>query len=384
MNLPRPVIIGCRTTDFPKEQLEKIKSLNPLGMIIFAEACKSGPEKIKQVIKQFRDTVGRQDAPILIDNEGGFVYRFKKEFDEAWRQPPKPSVFGEIALIDINDAKRATFLNSQLIAFDLRSVGITVNCAPVLDVVSEETYDGDITSGEKKLHATSAKMKTRCFSDNVNIVIALGKASADGYIDQGVVPIIKHIPGLGRAKADTHYNECRIDHSFDTLSKQDFESFKALNDYPVAMTAHVKFTKIDENNSVTVSKKIIQEVIRDYIGFKGLIVADTVEMNAIWPEGFNEKKRDNFGMCLPLPGTMKKISQMALNAGVDILLHSACSDDFGHVVELLEASPNYTEKEFKRSISLISPNEPGKFNKFKAESELENILHKYQNLGIDI
>lgn len=384
MSLPRPVIVGCRTQDFPQKQLDFFKQLNPYGLLLFGEPCEGGPKVIKHVIKQFRDAVGRPDAPVLIDNEGGKVYRFKKEFGYDWHVAPKASDFVKIAKQNLKDAKRATYLNAQLIANDMHDVGVTINCAPILDVISDDTFDAGSVPEGADLHATSSDMISRSFGKNVDVVIELGKAMADGLIDQGVVPIIKHIPGLGRAKADPHYSECPVDQDFDQLAKQDFTPFKALNHYPLAMTSHAVYTAIDHENSATLSNTVIDQVIRNHIGFKGVIIADTLEMNAVWPEGFDESKRDNFGMCLPLPNTMTKLATRALDAGIDLILHSACSDDFNYVIELLEASPPMTQRHYKWIHNHMTPKSAQPFDKQATLDELNNIiaLHTNNNLKI--
>lgn len=380
MSLPRPVIVACRSTSFKAEELKAFKELNPYGLLLFNETCEGGPEAITHVIKQFRDTVGRDDAPVLIDNEGGLVYRFKEKFGHGWRQAPKASDFAKIATQNLEDAKRAAFLNAQLIAHDMRAVGVTVNCAPVLDVISDDTFDAGSVPKESNLHATSSDMISRAFGSDVDTVITLGRAMADGLINQGVVPIIKHIPGLGRAKADPHYSECRVDHSFDQLAKQDFAPFKALSHYPASMTSHAIYTAIDHENSATLSNTVIDQVIRNHIGFKGVIIADTLEMNAVWPEGFNSAKRDRFGMCEPLPGTMSKLAQKALSAGVNLLLHSACSDNFDFVIELVEASAPMTEKQYKWIHNLMTPKPIQPFDQQVVLEEFNTIMAKHTNL----
>lgn len=378
MSLPRPAIVACRATSFSKKELEAFKELNPYGLLLFNETCEGGPQAITHVIDQFKNAVGRDDIPVLIDNEGGLVYRFKEEFGHGWRHAPRASEFAKIAERNLDDAKRVTYLNAQLIAYDMRAVGVTVNCAPVLDVLSDDTFDAGSVPKESNLHATSSDMISRSFGHDVDTVITLGRAMADGLIDQGVVPIIKHIPGLGRAKADPHYSECRVDHSFDALAKQDFAPFKALNHYPASMTSHAIYTAIDHENSATLSNTVIDQVIRNHIGFKGVIIADTLEMNAVWPEGFDTTKRDRFGMCLPLPGTMGILSQKALDAGIDLLLHSACSDNFDFVVELLENAPPMSEKHYQWVHHHMSPKPIQAFDKKAAEEELTQILSSYQ------
>ncbi len=377
MSRPRPIIVACRDTSLSDQQIATFKKYNPYGLLIFNETCAGGPEAIQHVIRQFKEAVGRDDAPVLIDNEGGLVYRFKGKFGHGWRHAPKASVFADIATKNLKDAKRANYLNAQLIAYDMRQVGVTVNCAPVLDVLTDDTFDEGSVPGENHLHSTSADIISRSYGYDADIVAQMGQMMADGLIHQGVIPIIKHIPGLGRAKADPHYSECRVDHSFEQLAAQDFAPFKALSHYPMAMTAHTIYTAIDDKECATLSNKVIDDVIRHYIGFKGVLVADTLEMNAIWPEGFNSEKRDRFGMCEPLPGTMAFLAQKSLEAGIDLLLHSGCSDNFDFVIELLEATPAMSEENYIWMHEKMQPNDIQPFDPHQALTELNNILDQY-------
>lgn len=371
MSFFRPVIIGCRTENFTDEQLEVFSELKPLGMIVFSEPCEYGKDAVNHVVKQFINAVGNQNAPILIDNEGGRVNRFNPEYGFAWREVPSPELFANIAKQDLNKAKEAVFLNAQLIAYDMREVGVNVNCAPVVDVLTDDTFVGQ----EKRngLHATSGDMKSRMFGNNVDVVTALGRAYCKGLMHQGVVPIIKHIPGYGRVIADPHYTITRVDHSLEELEKQDFVPFKQLSDMPCAMTGHVLYSAIDSEYSSTISPKVLK-VIRENIGFRNLIITDAIEMNSIAPELFDERKQDKFGMNLPKKGTIAKITKASIDAGCDLVLHCDCSRDFSHTVEALEAVAPMEEQQFKRVSGLLTVPDIQEFDKELAIKKLNRII----------
>ena len=202
----RPVIVGCRTDNFPPEQLAAFTAYRPFGMIVFQEPCRAGPDAVRHVVRQFRQATGRPAAPILIDQEGGIVNRLKPSFGHGWRAIPGADVFAALALRNLAAATRAVFLNAQLIARDMRQLDLTVACAPVLDLFTAETFRGDLPDG---LHAASGDLRARMFGSDPVIVAALGRAFCGGLIDQGVVPMLKHIPGYGRVRADPHYGVTR-------------------------------------------------------------------------------------------------------------------------------------------------------------------------------
>jgi beta-N-acetylhexosaminidase len=215
------------------------------------------------VITDFREAVGRDNAPVLIDQEGGRVTRLK---DPHWRHPPPAAVFAEAAKADLEGACALARTNARLIGRDLIALGITVDCAPVVDVPVPGAHDiiGD-----------------RALGQDPHMIATLGRAVCDGLHDEGVSPVIKHMPGHGRARADSHKNLPRVGESIELLENNAFKPFRLLSDMPYAMTAHIVFDVIDSERPATVSSRVIDEVIRGSIGFDGVVLSDDIGMEAL-------------------------------------------------------------------------------------------------------
>lgn len=365
----KPAIIGCRTLDFTPEQLNVFKQHQPFGMIIFAEPFKAGPDTVRHVIEQFRSVVPH--AKIFIDAEGGRVNRMKPEFGFGWRDIPPARAFADLAKKDLLKALEAIALNAQIIGHDLMQFGIDVNCAPVVDLVSEDVI---ATKGtDDKPHATSASLYQRSFGDDPMIVTACAKAFANGLHSMGVTSVLKHAPGYGRVAVDPHYGLDKIRATLPEMMVSDLVPYIEMKDAPAIMTAHTIYENIDPTPS-TRSKKIMS-IIREEVGFKGVIVADTIEMNAIYPEGFSKTEKDQFGMGLPLPGTLTFVTKETLNAGCDLVMHSDCSRTFDHTVEVLEASPVLNENRASWVLNMMTMKKPSiAFDRANALSRLEKLL----------
>lgn len=235
-----------------------------------------------------RMAAGRDDAPVLVDQEGGRVARLKPPH---WPVYPPAAAFARLAVRDAEAAETAARLGARLIANDLAPLGFTIDCAPVLDVPARDGHDiiGD-----------------RAYGDSPNLVARLGRAACEGFLAGGVLPVIKHIPGHGRATADSHLELPRVDAPLADLRAVDFAPFKALADMPCGMTAHVLFTAIDPDRPATTSPAAIGGVIRGEIGFNGLLFSDDLSMQA-------------------LSGTVAERAAAALAAGCDVALH--CNGD---------------------------------------------------------
>lgn len=284
---PRAVILGCSELTLSKSEKEFFAQINPLGFILFARNCKT-PDQISALIDDLRQSVGRVDAPVLIDQEGGRVARLKPPH---WREAPPGAIFGRLARQDIDQAREAVFLNARLIGRELLALGITVDCAPVLDLPAP---DGHEIIGDRAL------------SDDPAIIGELGRAWCDGLLAEGVLPVIKHIPGHGRARADSHLELPVVESPHAVLAETDFVPFAALSDMPWAMTAHILYTDLDGEVPATHSRKIINAVIREEIGFSGVLVSDDIGMQA-------------------LNGDLRDRAAAALEAGCDLALH--CSGE---------------------------------------------------------
>lgn len=368
----RPVLVGCRTADFSPEHLAAFREYRPYGLTIFQEPCRAGPEAVRHVIRQFREATGRPDAPAFMDMEGGAVNRMKPSFGHGWRDIPAAGAFAALAVQNEKAAREAVYLNAQLIAAAMREIDVTVNYAPVVDVYSEDTFRG---GGEDGFHAASGDLKARMLGGDPRIVAMLGRAFCLGLMDRGVVPVIKHIPGYGRVKADPHYSVTKVDHALDALDAQDFFPFRALNDMPAAMTGHVTFTRIDPEHSATLSPKVIR-LIREKIGFGNLLITDAIEMSAVWPDAFSrDVGADQFNMPLPKPGMIGAITRRALEAGCDLVLHGDNSRDLAHTVEMMAAAPPLDEAALARVDRLLAPPPVEEmFDPADAEQRLEMLM----------
>ncbi len=234
----------------------------PFGLILFARNCRA-PDQVRDLVSAFRDAVARPDAPVLIDQEGGRVRRLRPP---AWPAYPPARALGMLFEADREAGRRAAWLHGRLIAADLIDVGIDVDCAPVLDVVVPGASDA---------------IGDRAFGDAAATVATLGRSLADGLLTGGVLPVMKHMPGQGRALSDSHAELPVVAASLETLAAFDFVPFAALRDLPMAMTAHVAYTAIDRDHPATTSPTVIRDIIRGRISFDGLLMSDDVSMHAL-------------------------------------------------------------------------------------------------------
>jgi beta-N-acetylhexosaminidase len=281
--MPRSAILGCGGPQLGREERRFFAEQDPLGFILFARNCET-PEQVRALIDQLRDAVGRADAPVLIDQEGGRVQRLKPP---TWRQAPAPARFAELAERDPEAAREAAQLNARLLAREVGELGITVDCLPCLDI---------------RLPGASEVIGDRSFGANPARIADLGKAVVDGLLMGGVLPVIKHIPGHGRAMVDSHHELPRVDADLQKLRASDFPPFAELVGEYWAMTAHVIYEAIDPDRPATLSPTVIQRTIREEIGFDGVLVSDDLSMKAL-TGGFERRAAD------------------ALAAGCDLVLH---------------------------------------------------------------
>jgi len=287
-------VYGCQGHELASDERAFFRDVRPFGFILFARNV-DNPVQVSSLCRQLRDSIGDGNAPIFIDQEGGRVQRLRPPH---WQNRPAARRFGELFERDPDQGREAAYLCARLIAHDLRSVGVTVNCAPVLDVPVKGAHDviGD-----------------RAYSLDPTTVIELGRATIEGYLDGGVLPVIKHAPGHGRANADSHLALPRVATPAAELSTHDFVTFRSLNQAPMAMTAHVVFEAIDPRRPATTSPKVIREIIRRQIGFEGLLVSDDLSMSA-------------------LEGSLNVRTKAALFAGCDIALH--CNGKMDEMVDV--------------------------------------------------
>jgi beta-N-acetylhexosaminidase len=294
---PKAVIFGCAGEALTAEERRFFADTDPLGFILFLRNCRE-PGQVRDLVAALRNAVGRSDVPVLIDQEGGRVQRLKPPH---WRQAPPAGRFGALYPADATAAVKATNINARLIAEDLRDLGIDVDCAPVLDVPSEDCHEviGD-----------------RAFGSDPALVADLGRAYCDGLLSGGVLPVLKHIPGHGRASADSHHDLPAVDCSHAQLSGCDFVPFRRLRAMPLAMTGHVLYRELDPVAPATTSASTIADTIRGEIGFDGLLFSDDLSMRA-------------------LSGTLGERASAAIAAGCDIALH--CNGDMGEMEDVAAA-----------------------------------------------
>ena len=295
MALPRAAILGCAGQDLTADERAFFRDADPLGFIVFARNIDT-PERTRRLIEELRSCVARADAPVLIDQEGGRVARLRPPH---WRKAPPARLLGELYARDPDKGLLATKLNSHLLAADVTSIGCDVDCLPVLDIAFPETH---------------AVIGDRAYAAAPQPVAALGRAAAEGLMAEGVMAVIKHIPGHGRASVDSHLSLPQVAASRAELERTDFLPFKLLADLPWAMTAHVLYQAIDPEAALTISARGVKEVIRDHIGFDGLLLSDDLSMQA-------------------LGGTLGQRAARALGAGCDIALH--CNGKRGEMEEVV-------------------------------------------------
>ncbi|HYR65548.1 MAG TPA: beta-N-acetylhexosaminidase [Reyranella sp.] len=294
MSLPRAVIFGCAGLDLGADERAFFRDANPLGFILFARNVDT-PERTRRLVDDLRSSLARAEAPVLIDQEGGRVARLRPPH---WRKAPPARLLGELYARDPGRGLEATLLNSRLLAADVASIGCDVDCLPVLDIAFPET---------------STVIGDRAYADRPEPVAALGRATAEGLLAEGVVPVIKHMPGHGRATVDSHQSLPRVTAPRELLERTDFLPFKLLSDLPWAMTGHLLFEAIDREAAITVSARAVKEVIRGHIGFDGLLLSDDLSMQA-------------------LGGALGERASRALAAGCDMALH--CNGRMDEMVDI--------------------------------------------------
>lgn len=310
-NRPRAAIFGCEGLVLSDTEKSFFRDTDPLGFILFGRNCEM-PDQVKQLVSDLRLSVGRPDAPVLIDQEGGRVQRLGPP---NWRKAM--SARDLVRTADAHDPARvaeAVRLNARLLAHDLKELGITVNCLPVLDIPHPGAHDiiGD-----------------RAFGGGPAQTARLGSAVCEGLLQGGVIPAMKHIPGHGRSMKDSHKALDVVLASRDDLEAIDFAPFRALVDTPWAMTAHLIYNVLDRENPATHSSMILRGLIRKDFGYSGVLVSDDLSMEA-------------------LSGTIGERTSKAISAGCDIALH--CNGKMSEMLEVVEATESLSEAAAARVI----------------------------------
>lgn len=333
--MTKAFVSGCSGRALTEDEISFFREQDPWGLILFARNVET-PDQLRRLTASFREAVGRPEAPVLVDQEGGRVQRLKQP---NWPKYPAAKIYGDLFEEDADAALRAAWLGARLICDDLYQVGITIDCLPCLDIRFPDTVDA---------------IGDRAFSSDPEVVIALGQAMIEGAKAAGVLPVIKHIPGHGRAVVDSHLELPRVEADESSLESVDFRPFKALSHVSLGMTAHIVYASIDEETAGTQSRKIIGDVIRNNIGFAGCLMSDDISMHA-------------------LGGDFGDRSRKILEAGCDIVLH--CNGDMDEMRAVAEVVPELTgvsERRCEEALAGRRDPEPG-FDRAAAWSEFQTL-----------
>jgi beta-N-acetylhexosaminidase len=334
--MSKAFIIGLSGPKLTDAEREFIRAERPWGFILFRRNIET-PAQVTALTTEARQVLGEADAPILVDQEGGRVQRFRPPH---WPLYPAGAAFGQLYDIDPALGLKAARLSARLIADDLTEVGVNVDCLPLADVPIPGAND---VIGDRAYGAEPAK------------VAAIASAVTEGLEQGGILPILKHIPGHGRAMADSHLSLPKVDTPKDELERIDFAAFKPLADLPMAMTAHVVFSAIDPAHPATTSATMIERVIRGLIGFRGLLMSDDVGMHA-------------------LAGSFAERTRGLLAAGCDMVLH--CSGVMDEMRAIARETPELSGKPLARAkAALASRKAPTKpFDRMAAREELDELI----------
>ena len=309
----RAFITGLAGREISANERAFLREAEPWGLIIFKRNIDT-PEQVAALVRSFRDIVSRE-APVLVDQEGGRVQRLGPPH---WPAYPPGAVYSALYDRDPASGLTAARLGAHLIASDLRAVGVDTDCLPLADV---PVPGSDNVIGD------------RAYGHEPGKVAAIAGAVAEGLLAGGVLPVLKHLPGHGRATADSHLKLPVVDTDRQTLEKTDFAAFRPLAGLPLGMTAHVVFSAIDPVQPATTSVTIVDQVIRGFIGFRGLLMSDDVSMGA-------------------LSGTIAERSRAALAAGCDVVLH--CNGKFDEMMQVASASPALAGEAAKRADAALA------------------------------
>ncbi len=332
---PLAAILGCAGPSPTPQERALFAEARPAGFILFSRNIET-PAQVADLVADLRSLSGGADALILIDQEGGRVRRLGPPH---WRAAPPQGAFVPLYDRDPTAGREAVRLNTRLIAHELAALGIDVDCLPLLDVVDPSGHDviGD-----------------RAFGANPKAVADLGQVCADALLEGGVLPVIKHLPGHGRARADSHLSLPVVDAPRDALDATDFVPFRALAGAALGMTAHVVYTAIDPTAAATISPVVVRDVIRSHIGFDGLLITDDISMKA-------------------LDGSFQARARRSLDAGCDVVLH--CNGDLAEMQAVVEGCRPLDaagQARLARARAVLRP--PAPFDPDAALARLEELM----------
>jgi beta-N-acetylhexosaminidase len=331
----RAFITGVTGTELRADEREFIAAQQPWGFILFKRNI-DNPAQVSALVDDLRKLVGDADAPVLIDQEGGRVQRLGPP---NWPVYPPGATFGRLYDIDSALGLAAARLSARLIADDLIKLGVTVDCLPLADV---------------PVAGADAVIGDRAYGTEVGKVAAIGRAVTDGLEEGGILPVLKHIPGHGRATADTHFKLPVVDTTESELKRTDFAAFQPLADLPMAMTAHVVFSAFDAIHPATTSAKMVEQMIRAFIGFQGLLMSDDVSMNA-------------------LAGSIAERTRAVFAAGCDVVLH--CNGQMDEMRQVAGETPELSGLALERANRALAARKPPQaFDRAAARAELDELI----------
>jgi beta-N-acetylhexosaminidase len=338
----RAFITGVSGLELDAAEREFIRSERPWGFILFKRNIDT-PEQVTDLVRELRGSINQPDAPVLVDQEGGRVQRFGPPH---WPVYPPGAAFGNLYDIDSKLGLSAARLSARLISADLTEIGVTVDCLPLADV---------------PVAGADAVIGNRAYGNEPSKVSAIARAVTEGLVEGGILPVLKHIPGHGRASADTHFRLPVVDTPKAELERTDFAAFRPLADLPMAMTAHVVFSALDPAHPATTSATIIEQVIRGVIGFDGLLMSDDVSMNA-------------------LSGSIAERTRAIFAAGCDMVLH--CNGKLDEMREVAAETPQLSGSAMARAQrALASRAAPRPFDRLAARAELDALIERVGATG---
>ncbi len=329
-------ITGLSGKELLDRERDFLREARPCGLILFDRNI-ADRQQLRRLTDDYLEAVGSDRQLILIDQEGGRIQRMRAPH---WKKWPAAARYGELYKRDPEAAIRAARLVYRMMSEELVEVGINVNCVPLLDVPVAGAHDiiGD-----------------RALSSDLQAIIDLGRAVADGNLEGGVLPVIKHIPGHGRATADSHIRLPVIEATRSELEQTDFQTFRALAHLPLAMTGHLLMTDLDSVHNVSVSPYIISNIIRQWIGFDGLLMSDDLSMEA-------------------LQGSIGQRGRDVVAAGCDIALY--CKGVFSEMVDVAENVPDLqgrSKERFEAALNLVhTPRDYDREQALRLLSELQS------------
>jgi beta-N-acetylhexosaminidase len=333
----RAFITGISGPELNAAEREFIRSQRPWGFILFKRNIET-PDQVGRLVNEMRVELGMPNAPVLIDQEGGRVQRLGPPH---WPAYPAGAVFSQLYDIDPDLGLTAARLSARLIAADLTDLGISVDCLPLADV---------------PVAGADAVIGNRAYGTEPAQVAAIARAVTEGLEQGGVLPVLKHIPGHGRATADTHFRLPVVDTSRAELARTDFAAFQPLADLPMAMTAHVVFSDLDPAQPATTSATIIDQVIRRQIGFQGLLMSDDVSMNA-------------------LAGSLAERTRAIFAAGCDMVLH--CNGKLDEMADVARETPELSGRALQRAEQALAARKaPQAFDRPAARQELDALIDR--------